>query len=180
MELLKIEELMWFLCSRTKWLTYGGRSMKYYHMKTIHSRRFSKIIMLKNNLWEWIEESGQLKGMVHDYYKELFQINNKWSVWNQFDITFPRIDIADLQRLNDQVSDEEVRTAVFSMKPWKSPGPDGFHARFYLKSLSIVVMKVCDYVKNVWLIPSKIDKENQIDVCMILKVSQPHLVSQFW
>lgn len=70
MEFLKIEELMWFLCSRTKWLTYGGRSMKYYHMKTIHSRRFSKIIMLKNNLWEWIEESGQLKAMVHDYYKE--------------------------------------------------------------------------------------------------------------
>lgn len=80
--------------------------MKYYHMKTIHSRRFSKIIMLKNNLWEWMKR-------------------------------------------------------VVSSKQWSM----------------ITIKKVCDYVKKAWLIPSEIDKKNQTDVCMILKVSQPQLVS---
>ncbi|KAI5442837.1 hypothetical protein KIW84_011746 [Lathyrus oleraceus] len=116
----------------------------------------------------------------HNEAPKQFRFQSAWMLEECYQDTITKSwtdDYADLQRLYDQVSDEEVRTAVFSMKPWKAPGPDGFHARFYLKSLSIDGKKVCDYVKKVWLIPSEIDKKNQTDDCMILKVSQPQLVS---
>lgn len=36
-----------------------------------------------------------------------------------------------MQRLNAQVSDEEIKVAIFSINPWKAHGPKGFPAGFY-------------------------------------------------
>jgi hypothetical protein len=33
------------------------------------------------------------------------------------------------------VTDEKVKRTVFDMKPLKAPGPDGFQAHFYKKTL---------------------------------------------
>jgi hypothetical protein len=65
------------------------------------------------------------------------------------------------------------------MNPWKAPGPDGFPAGFYQYSWDIVGASVCDFVKNVWRSPSDIAMVNQTDICLIPKVDQPELISQF-
>lgn len=33
--------------------------------------------------------------------------------------------------LDSSFSFEDVKKALFDMKPWKAPGPDGFHAGFF-------------------------------------------------
>ncbi|KAK3183137.1 hypothetical protein Dsin_030423 [Dipteronia sinensis] len=53
--------------------------------------------------------------------------------------------------LVERFVDEDVRSAVFSLKPTKAHGPDGFHALFFQKFWKIVgvdVSRVCLKVLN--------------------------------
>ena len=65
--------------------------------------------------------------------------------------------------LNSEVSDQEIKCAMFSFKPYKAPGPDGFHL----------------YIKNIFR-SKKIPKNlNSTLICLILKPNKPETIHQF-
>ncbi|XP_058751892.1 uncharacterized protein LOC131624996 [Vicia villosa] len=132
--ILNQEELMWFQRSRTMWLADGDRNTRYYHMKAINHRKRNRILMLKDDNDSWIEDSSQLQQHATNFYMNLFSSPNRWSNWMQTDISFPKLEHFELKLLNVPICAEEVYKALFSMKPWKAPGPDGFPAGFYQKA----------------------------------------------
>lgn len=79
----------------------------------------------------------------------------------------------------EDISDMEVKNALFSMKPWTAPGPDGFPPSFYQKSWKIIGLDLIQFVKDVWQNPSIVAEFNKTDVCLIPKVGQPRCVAQF-
>jgi hypothetical protein len=89
------------------------------------------------------------------------------------------LDIIDIASLEADITNEEIRSAVFDMSSWKARGLDGFPAGFYQHSWDTVGQSVCDFVKNIWKAPSCIAMVNQTDICLIPKVDQPEFVSQF-
>jgi hypothetical protein len=158
--ILKKEELMWYQRSRAKWLTDGDRNTKYYHLKTVSRRRKNNILMIKNEDGQWEDDPNTIHAMVNDFYHKLFSNNNITCDWSQTDITYPSLPMDSFNRLNAPIQNEEVKKALFSMNPWKAPGPGGFPARFYQKSWEVVKGKVCEFVKEVWETPSAISKAN--------------------
>jgi hypothetical protein len=176
---LKMEELMWFQRSRARWLVDGDRNTRYYHLKTITRRRHNKILMLRDDNGEWVDDVTVLKHMANNFYKNLFSIDGNEVSWFQTKITFPRLLDEELQQIRGPIEDVEIRRAVFSMSPWKAPGPDGFPAGFYQKCWSIVGKSVCDFVKKVWLNPLIIREFNTTDICLIPKVDHPEHIQQF-
>ena len=44
------------------------------------------------------------------------------------------------------VTSDEIRQAVFDMAPFKAPGPDGLHARFYQHLWPLLKNYVCQFV----------------------------------
>jgi hypothetical protein len=54
--ILKQEEAMWFQKSRSQWIKDGDRNTRYYHVKTVTRRRRNKIMMLRNEQNEWIND----------------------------------------------------------------------------------------------------------------------------
>lgn len=44
----------------------------------------------------------------------------------------------------------KLKRALFDMKSWKAPSPNGFPAVFYQKSWDIVGKNVCRFVKCIW------------------------------
>lgn len=95
---------------------------------------------------------------------------HNWNEWKQTNITYPCIQNEDMQRLNAQVSDEEIKVAIFSINPWKAHGPKGFPAEFYEQLWNIVDKKVCDFFRQIRMNPSEIAKVNQTDICLIPEV----------
>lgn len=91
-------------------------------------------------------------------------------------ITFPALDRETKARLATPFSNEEVKNAIFNMRPWKAPGPNGFLAGFYQKSWRIIGSTVCEFVKRVC--PSLIVKVNQTDIFLIPKVASTEFVKQ--
>src|SRR4051794_38906981 len=102
--------------------------------------------MLKDESGNWIEDNAQIKALVNNFYKELFATGTTWNRWRQTSITYPGIEDEDLRQLDANISNDEIRRAMFEMQPWKAPGPDGFPAGFYQKSWGIVGAAVCECV----------------------------------
>lgn len=109
----------------------------------------NNVLMLTNEEGTWIKDVEQLHAMVNDYYKDLFVERQVMRNWWKTDVTFPELDRETKERLVVPISNEEVRKAIFNMKPWKAPRPDGFPGGFYQKSRGIVGSTICEFAKQV-------------------------------
>ncbi|XP_058753528.1 uncharacterized protein LOC131626710 [Vicia villosa] len=102
-----------------------------------------------------------------------------WTCWKNTTASFPNLAEGDINNLNIKISKEEVKKALFDMKPWKAPGPDGFPAGFYQKSWGVVGDSVCNFISRLWDFPSEIANVNKTDICLIPKTDNPSMVAQF-
>jgi hypothetical protein len=94
-------------------------------------------------------------------------------------MTFPALGTDILSKLDSLIESLEVKYALFDMKPWKAPGPDGYPAGFYQQAWDIVGGTMINFVKQVWQNPHAIEEVNHIDICLIPKINQPEYVNQF-
>ncbi|MCH92036.1 RNA-directed DNA polymerase (Reverse transcriptase), partial [Trifolium medium] len=178
-DILEKEELMWFQRSRAKWLCDGDRNTRYYHTKTVSRRRKNNVLMLKNEEGQWIDDVDQLQGMVNEFFHKLFASTHDRRDWFVSDISYPELGDGCIAKLASPLMNEKVKNALFSMNPWKAPGPDGFPAGFYQKAWGRIGSSVCAFVCSVWNNPSIIATVNQTDICLIPKAQQPEFVTQF-
>jgi len=99
-------------------------------MKSVAQRRKNKILTLRDENGQWLEEEDQIKRMVNMFYVKLFTLNDNDSEWQKIKISFLRINNDIMTQLQTAISDQDVKHAVFSMNLWKAPGPDGFRLVF--------------------------------------------------
>lgn len=86
--------------------------------------------------------------MVNSFYKDLFSDPALDVPWVQFHLSFPRIEQNLLDALGQDISEVEVKKALFDMDAWKAPGPDGFPAGFYQGSWEVVAQSLFDFAKE--------------------------------
>lgn len=70
--ILDHEEAYWFQQSRSKWLRLGDRNTKYFHQTTLIRRRSNRIDALMNALGEWVYEELDVREILVNHYRELF------------------------------------------------------------------------------------------------------------
>lgn len=117
--------------------------------------------------------------MFEDFYKTLFKydqfidINNITSFPNN---TSVREEFMNLEAIP---SEDEVKKALFSMSPLKSPGPDGFHPVFFQRAWDKVGNKITKFVQLIFA-QGAIPKEmNKTRICLIPKIDSPYKVHHF-
>lgn len=85
----------------------------------------------------------------------------------------------DMHYLNSNVSIDETKSALFSMRNYKLPGPDGFHPLFFKSQWEVVGISLHNLVVDCFAHPNRISKANQTVVTLIPKCDIPNRVSQF-
>ena len=78
-----------------------------------------------------------------------------------------------------EVSDEDVKVGLWSLKLFKAPGPDGLHAGFYQHFWVKVGKSVCEEVKAIFkdgLVP---DHLNETLVTLIPKCKSPESLNNY-
>lgn len=101
-----------------------------------------------------LEEEGEIRTKLIDYYAHLF----KEEEWRPFlnSSSFKTISEREANELIKPFSEEEIRTAAFSMEATKSPGLDGFSVSFYQKFWEVVnrdvVAAVNEFGNNPWAV----------------------------
>ncbi|XP_061363867.1 uncharacterized protein LOC133307381 [Gastrolobium bilobum] len=175
----KNEELTWYQRSRSNWLAFGDRNSKFYHSATKARARRNKIRALRKEDGSWEENLEELKILVIKFFKDLYmedcQVLQSGSVVNYF----PVIDNYLWRRIGDIPSREEIRSTFFKMQPYKAPGADGLHAVFLHTQWDKVGESVTNFIIQIFEDPRKVESINQTLICLIPKIDNPELVSQF-
>ncbi|XP_038688673.1 uncharacterized protein LOC119987842 [Tripterygium wilfordii] len=173
------EELLWYQQSRENWIRSGDRNTKFYHASTMVRKSRSRIEALKGPNDVWISDPASLQVMVHDYFMNLYTMDDSCDMSLIPRGYFPALNMEQTSEIHMRFSAEEIRQALFDMAPLKAPGPDGINAGFYQRMWSVVGNSLCRFViefLDSGIMPSGI---NDTLLVLIPKVMVPEYVSQF-
>ncbi|GKU99672.1 hypothetical protein SLEP1_g12482 [Rubroshorea leprosula] len=99
-----------------------------------------------------------------------------WLLWNEDEVIVDVI-MSTIQGIHAIVKD--IQDALFSLKPFKAPGPDGLHPIFFQKMWPVVVEILCTHIKNAFTSSSIPNGWNDCLISLILKIKNPETVQQF-
>lgn len=125
------------------------------------------------NKKEW---GAGLEQTVESYFSQLFKTND--TEWNQVTSCISRrVSEAQNQVLISEVEEHEVKSALFSMHPEKTPGPDGMTPGFYKKCWHIVKTDVISTVRRFFSSGVLDDQLKGTNIALIPKKSNPLLMT---
>jgi hypothetical protein len=149
-ELFEREEIMAHQRSRVEWLREGDRNTDFFHVKASARKKTNRIDVLVRDDGSKCEDQDGIKQLVHTFYERLFSSEPSVSMDEVLEAIPTKVDSQMNESLCVGYSNEEIRAALFQMGPTKSPGPDGFPARFDVLSDSrdLIQQEVCDAVRG--------------------------------
>ncbi|XP_030926473.1 uncharacterized protein LOC115953106 [Quercus lobata] len=139
--ILQMEEEIWAKKPRTNWIILGERNTSYFHMSTLAWRSKNKITSIQNGDGEWVHNVEEVKDIFTSSFIKLYQtkqifcnITPQWNTeWGA------KLSLEEVRGLSHIPSDKEIWTTLKPMKPYKAPGVDGLHARFFFQRFRLII-----------------------------------------
>uniref|UniRef100_A0A2N9IUL5 RNase H type-1 domain-containing protein n=1 Tax=Fagus sylvatica TaxID=28930 RepID=A0A2N9IUL5_FAGSY len=88
---------------------------------------------------EWVEDRDQLMALIQKGYSDLFTTSHTSSCRLSVPPCAPSLSDLEAQNLDNPLSSEEIKSSLWSLKPFKAPGPDGLHPGFFQRCWHICV-----------------------------------------
>lgn len=150
----------------------SDRNTTFFHMSTLVKRKKNKIIAIKNSIGEWLLDEREVRDYVQKNFQDIYMSSQSFAFrtppspfrWQD------RLSNSSLDSLNEAISDEEIKEALWSMKASKAPGPDGFHARFFQRFWLIVGETVSAKVKRIFAEKKMPSFLNRTHIALIPKI----------
>lgn len=117
-----------------------------------------------------------MRDLIGSYYEELFKTQGV-EVDEVLNCVENRVSREQNDLLTEEFTDLDVKEAIFSMHPDKSPGPDGMNPAFYQRFWHIIgkdVTKACLQVLSSCTIPGSL---NDTLVVLIPKMHDPEVIT---
>ena len=111
----------------------GDRNTSFYHISTLVRMSINRILSIKNSVGEWTDNEEVVKknilvGFEKLYSTEMFMFSRQ-SLISKFACCFLTEEERDW--IGRDVTEEEVKDGLWSLRPFKALGPDGLRAGFY-------------------------------------------------
>ncbi|GKA38197.1 RNA-directed DNA polymerase, eukaryota [Tanacetum coccineum] len=163
--------------AKIKWAIEGGENSKYYH-GILNKKRNQLSIRGVLVEGDWVENPNMVKNEFLNHFKNRF--DRPKSVRPMLNMEFPH-HLNSMQQLDleAEVSNEEIKKAVWDCGVDKSPGPDGFTFGFYKRFWSLIEKDVLAAVKYFFHY-SRIPKGcNSSFIALIPKTPEAKMVKDF-
>lgn len=144
-ETLAREEAMEKQRSWVDWLHEGDKNTVFFQAKAKARARMNRIQSLKGPDGTTLSVQETMERWAADFYQNLFTAQEQL----QPDLVcqyVPRKVTTKMSEVLERPFTEEVQSALFQMKPCKSPGADGFTAGLFQKHWSLLKQNVCEAV----------------------------------
>ncbi|KAF7808415.1 reverse transcriptase [Senna tora] len=146
-EVLLTEEELWASKARIDWLQLGDGNSKFFLTSVISRRRQNRILGLKNNVGEWIHDPVEIKSLIVSYFVDCFSPSQVFYIPSH--ICHPNAHLA-LSGIDCNIPNlEEVKSALWDLKPFKSARVDGFQPGFFQKYWDIVDTSISNKIQEV-------------------------------
>ncbi|XP_010451528.1 PREDICTED: uncharacterized protein LOC104733662 [Camelina sativa] len=178
-EAYRDEELYWQQKSRKFWLRVGDKNTKFFQASTRQRRVINRIIGLFDADNVWNESVTGMENIATNYFEDLFRNSNTRGVSEMLQEVTPLIsDVMNREPIRD-ISEAEVRKALFAMHPEKTPGPDGMTALFFQRFWSSLKGDLVALVREFFRLGSFDPRLNETNICLIPKVDRPQRMTEF-
>ena len=175
------EEEFWALKSRLNAATFGDRNTSFFHITTVVRRQKNKIRCLMDGNGEWIYDENKVKEHIQYEFTKLYtsglSVAYLFSPVSNFSCC--KLSDVEMMRVGREVSDEEIREALWSLKAFNAPGPDGLHAGFFQYFWNEVQASICQEVKKAFVSESIPAFLNTTLVTLIPKCNNPESLANF-
>lgn len=124
---------------------------------------------------EWLTEEREVASHIREGFMKLYTTSQEAATG---DIRFNQqwqVKLTDVEKesISHMVTDEEISTAVWSLKAFKTPGPDGLHVGFFQRFWHIIGGSVREEVKYVVRERKILEYLNKTDIVLIPKNQGP-------
>ncbi|OMO59932.1 reverse transcriptase [Corchorus capsularis] len=177
-KILEQEESLWAQKSRVQWMQQGERNTRFFHLSTISRWRKNRVSMLKTDAGDWVMEGNDLRELVLNYYKGLYDVDSVERTPLAL-LQHPVITSNSIPALLKEITPGEVFNALFQMKPWKAPEVDGFQAGFYQECWASIGPSLTSLVQSAFETGAFNPNLNQTLLVLIPKIVRPEYVKQF-
>lgn len=178
---LNQEEELWALKSRVNWMIQGDRNTSFYHVSTLVRRKRNQILAIKDSMGDWIHEESAIKEIVRNGFNGIYT-TSFGSVSRAAPFTTQwqaRLSDEEKESVSGIASDEEIKAALWSLKAFKAPGPDGLHAGFFHRFWLVVGSSVIDVVKKVFTERVVPEYLNSTLIALIPKIQSPETLNNY-
>ena len=167
--------------SRIQWLKLGDQNTSFFHkaIKARNARNVIKVITLANGCR--IEDPEAIKQEAVAHFQNIMCSNGPFFNHNHYLNNLDGLTWSPqhLDSLNSRISQEEIKSAIFSMNDSKAPGPDGFTSLFYKKAWSIVGSDVVEAVESFFNSGCMLREINCIIITLVPKVPNPESMHDY-
>ena len=161
----------------------GDRNMTFYHVSTLVRRKRNQIMAIKNAVGDWILKEGEIKDFIRCGYKQIFlsslscvlRMDPAVSQWQ------PRLSELEKESIcwGGGASEEEIKAALWSLKPFKAPRLDGLHAGFFQNFWHIVGNSVIEEVQKIFVDRRVPEALNSTHLALIPKIQGPETLENY-
>ena len=146
-------------------------------MSTIVRRQRNKIRCLKNSVGEWMDNEEAVKKHILVGFEKIYStemcMSSRQSPISEFACCFLTEEERDW--IGRDVTEEEVKDGLWSLRPFKAPGPDGLHAGFYQQFWGDVGNSVCNEVLDIFKYGKVLEYLNETLITLIRSAKAPNL-----
>jgi predicted metal-dependent phosphoesterase TrpH len=178
-KVLEQEEIYKMQRSRVNWMANGDRNTTYFHNYARARKKRNLIMKLKDSDGVLREENSQLKGIITNYFTDLFSSEVDATNINLLQKVKPRVSAEMNERLLAPFTEEEVKKALFAIGDFKAPETDGMHAIFFKKFWPLIGSSVTAEVLEALNTGTVPVNWNETAIVLIPKVNEPELITQF-
>ena len=182
-EIMQREEIFWKQRSRIQWLKEGDKNTSFFHRSaSIHKRR-NNISKLTDEGGEVIKEQDEMGKKVVEHFSKAIRKDNftgNPGIRRSLIYSIPRnINDEDNDVILDQITEEEVKKAVFSMKAYKAPGPDGFPPAFFQHFWEVIKNEVIWATRDFFRTGKILRRINKTFIALVPKNPDPLNLNDF-
>jgi len=160
-------------------MVLGDTNTKYFHASTKQRRARNRIIGILDQNRVWVDNEEGIEKVAVSYFDNFFSSSVSRDPTN----VLKDVHVAVTPRMNEaltkEVTEEEVKRALFSLNPGKAPGSDGMMALFYQRFWDIIKGDLTNLVKNFFRSGIFDGKLNETNICLIPKGDRPREMSGF-
>ena len=175
------ERDLWMLKSRINWLVQGDRNTAFYHVSALARRKRNHIASVKDERGLWLIDERE----VMEHFRSGFVSLYTTSLEAAYQV--PSHDVSWQIQLSEQakvsigamVTLEEIKDALWSIKPYKAPGSDGLHAGFFQRFWLVVGDSVKEEVKRAFIERKVPDYLNKTLIVLIPKIQGPETIGNY-
>lgn len=166
------QEVFWRQRSKQLWLREGDQNSKFFHASAKSRRKVNQIEVLKDKNGNSVSWDSGLQETMVEYFTELFKASN--TDWSEL-VAGVETKVSNAQNVQmlAPIEEVEVKNALFSMHPDKSPDPDGMSPGFYQKFWHIVSGDIIKLVHNFFSTKKFEDCVTATNIVLIPKKQNP-------